>query len=90
MAKYLLDEGAQLEAKDEWQGRALHMAALYGHDKVVDLLVERGADVRGPLFCSLCVHGQASQVEKAGRKGNTLRAKTCPLMSHPSSLRVVV
>lgn len=48
MAKYLLDEGAQLEAKDEWQGRALHMAALYGHDKVVDLLVERGADVRGP------------------------------------------
>jgi ankyrin repeat protein len=50
VAKYLLDEGAQLEAKDEWQGRALHMAALYGHDKVVDLLVERGADVRGPFL----------------------------------------
>lgn len=46
VVKYLLKEAsAQLEAKDEYQGRPLHMAALYGHDKVVEFLLNHGAEV---------------------------------------------
>jgi ankyrin repeat protein len=49
IAKHLVQEGAQIEAKDEWGCRALHQAALYGHDHVVTWLLEKGAEVGSGL-----------------------------------------
>ena len=40
----LLDAGVDINAPGTQSIRALHQAAFYGHEEVVDLLLERGAD----------------------------------------------
>ena len=44
LAKYLLDRGAEIEARDENQSTALHYAAGYNSLAVAELLLDRGAD----------------------------------------------
>ena len=41
----LLENGADVTAKDSEEGTALHWAAWYGHEPVVRLLLEKGADI---------------------------------------------
>lgn len=43
MVRYLLDAGAQMQGV--YNGNPLHFAAQYGHEDVVDLLIERGIDI---------------------------------------------
>lgn len=42
----LLDAGVDINAPGNQSIRALHQAAFYGHEELVDLLLERGADMR--------------------------------------------
>ncbi len=42
---YLLDAGAQIDAKGYFGATGLHWAAINGHSKAVDLLLARGASV---------------------------------------------
>ncbi|KAI9888491.1 MAG: hypothetical protein M1814_006882 [Vezdaea aestivalis] len=44
ITKLLLDKGADIEAKDNYERTALHLAAENGHEAVVKLLLEKGAD----------------------------------------------
>jgi ankyrin repeat protein len=52
VARYLLDEGADLEAKGVFGGTALQWAAIQGHEETALWLVEEGADRtrRDPVF----------------------------------------
>jgi ankyrin repeat protein len=43
----LLDNGADIEQRNMWGGRALHVAAYNGHEEVVRLLLDNGEDMRG-------------------------------------------
>jgi len=47
MAKFLLDNGANIEALDKWKRAPLHLAAEFGKLEVVKLLLSKGADVNG-------------------------------------------
>jgi ankyrin repeat protein len=40
-----LEQGADVNARDQWERTALHYAAEKGHKEVVELLLEHGADV---------------------------------------------
>jgi ankyrin repeat protein len=44
-AKFLLDQGVDLDAKDESGNTPLHLASIYRQDEIVDLLIEHHADV---------------------------------------------
>jgi len=44
--KVLVEEGADIETKDNGGRTLLHQAASRGHEAVVRLLVEDGADIR--------------------------------------------
>jgi ankyrin repeat protein len=50
VASLLIDEGADLEYKDDDQIRPLHIAVDQGHKDMLKLLVEKGVDInaRGP------------------------------------------
>ena len=43
MVKLLLDRGAAIEAKDDDNQIALHLAARWSYAEVVELLLDRGA-----------------------------------------------
>lgn len=43
----LLDAGNPIEARNKFRNRPLNLAALRGQLSVVELLVERGADING-------------------------------------------
>ncbi len=45
LAKYLLDRGAKIEARDKWQRNPLHLAARYDSRAVAELLLDRGAEI---------------------------------------------
>jgi uncharacterized protein len=45
VVEYLLDEGAQVDAKGVFGGTGLHWAAINGHRKTVELLIARGASL---------------------------------------------
>lgn len=62
IVKMLLEAGADLEAKDEWEQTPLTRAAIYGSTSAVRLLLEKGADVESrdnlgwvPLLSAACV-----------------------------------
>lgn len=42
---FLLDKGANLHAKDNWEGRPVHYAACSGNPPVVEYLLAKGADL---------------------------------------------
>ena len=44
MTELLLENGANINAFDRQERRALHWAAFSGHDEIVKLLLEHGAD----------------------------------------------
>jgi ankyrin repeat protein/SAM-dependent methyltransferase len=44
-AKFLLDQGADVNVKDEKGNTPLHLASVFGHDEIVDLLIHQKADV---------------------------------------------
>ncbi len=45
-ARFLLDQGADFNAKGEGGNTPLHLASIYRHDEVVDLLIQHNADVK--------------------------------------------
>jgi uncharacterized protein len=45
VVEYLLDHGAQIDAKGVFGGTGLHWAAINGHEKTVALLIARGASL---------------------------------------------
>ena len=43
--KQLLNQGADIDARDEAQNTALHLATRQGHQDIMHLLIAHGADV---------------------------------------------
>jgi len=43
--KQLLNQGADVNARDEAENTALHLATQHGHQDIMRLLIEQGADV---------------------------------------------
>ena len=43
--EHLLDHGADLEARDQWNWTPLHAACFWGRSDIARLLLDRGADV---------------------------------------------
>ena len=80
--KRLLNEGADVNAKDEDGWTPLHWAAYYGHLNVVKLLVDRGADVNAkskagetPLHWA-AANGHLDVVEFLVDRGADVNAKS--------------
>jgi hypothetical protein len=50
--KYLLSQGADVNAQGGWFGNALQATSFSGHEKMVELLLSKGADVsaQGGIF----------------------------------------
>jgi ankyrin repeat protein len=46
-ARFLLDQGADLDVRDENGNAPLHLASIFRHDEIVDLLIRHKADVDG-------------------------------------------
>ncbi len=80
--KQHLDNGVDVNSKDESQGTALHLAAVTGHKEIVELLIAKGADVDAkdnhgwtPLHYTVSgVHKEIVEILIA--KGADVRAKT--------------
>ncbi|CAK7200143.1 hypothetical protein SEUCBS139899_002833 [Sporothrix eucalyptigena] len=49
-ARLLLDEGANIEAKDRDQRTPLDLASRRGHTALIELLIDRGADIQGTKY----------------------------------------
>ncbi|EKX51651.1 hypothetical protein GUITHDRAFT_66081, partial [Guillardia theta CCMP2712] len=43
--RFLVEQGADLHARDSWNKTALHLAAELGHYDICDYLIRSGADV---------------------------------------------
>ncbi|KAJ5225481.1 hypothetical protein N7468_006706 [Penicillium chermesinum] len=63
----LLDRGADVNTHDRLYGSALHAACIRGHSNVVQVLVDRGADIEGEHFESAlqaaCAGGHSNIVQ---------------------------
>ena len=55
LARLLLEAGADIEAKTKNGYMALHLAAQYGHQWIIDLLLEYGAPPDALTYVSNCV-----------------------------------
>jgi len=51
VVRLLLEKGADIEAKDEFEETALIKAAEYGYEAIVRLLLEKGADIEAKDKC---------------------------------------
>ena len=45
ISEYLIEHGADVNAKDKWGWTPLHETAYYGYPEICELLIEHGADV---------------------------------------------
>ena len=77
----LIDQGADLHAKDNYGCTPLHLACVNGHAEVVKALLEKGADVHAkdshgmtPLHYA-CMNGHAEVVKALLEKGADVHAK---------------
>jgi len=62
--KQLLDQGADVNAKDADENTALHLATKQGHQDIMRLLVEHGADVNAQNdFASTPLHLTERNIE---------------------------
>ena len=57
VVRYLLDEGADVNARENWGGTPLLEAAYYGHVDVIKELLLRGADIN-----ATCAQGTALDI----------------------------
>ena len=80
--RYLLSQGAYVNAQGGWYGNALQAASAEGHEKIVELLLKAGADVNaqgggyGNALRAASAGGHEKIVElllKAGADVNALR-----------------
>ena len=66
MIAFLLDKGADIKSRGQWDGTPLHWAAWWGAKSAADVLLKRGTpvDVRGDQFGSTplfwAAHGSAN------------------------------
>lgn len=65
--RYLLDQGATIEGD---QAYALHMAAYYGHDEVLSLLLERRADPDTQIYRENWGTGKTALFYASGHSGS--------------------
>lgn len=77
--RLVLDGGAEVNAVDEDGNMALHHVVDKGFDRVVELLVSRGADLgasnrRGQTPLAIVARGRTGNVEAAAATVNVLRA----------------
>jgi ankyrin repeat protein/L-ascorbate metabolism protein UlaG (beta-lactamase superfamily) len=86
--KFLLSKGADLSARNEREGTALHYAALYGHQEVLDLLVAGGAAIEArddggftPMTWA-CYAGHTDLVERLISLGADLENRSISGMTH--------
>ncbi|KAH0559391.1 hypothetical protein GP486_004095 [Trichoglossum hirsutum] len=81
IVKLLMENGAEVEAKDGYRSPSLHMAAQEGHEAVVELLVKKGANVEvKDMFEYTSLHraaqrGHEAVVELLVKKGANVEAK---------------
>jgi hypothetical protein len=72
IARILLDNGADIDARGQWGGTPLHWAAMVGGKDMVQLLLDHGADVGvktegfGSTPLLWAAHGSAMMVRPAG------------------------
>jgi ankyrin repeat protein len=69
ICRLLLDEGAQVGAKDSIGGTPLHFAAWDGHVEIVRLLCDRGADVEARTYDNIFRPG-SRPLHYAARSGH--------------------
>lgn len=82
MVSWLLRNGADLEARSQYQGTALHASAANGYSAVVQYLLEYGADIEAqdnagwtPLHCA-AKDGHEEVVRLLLQKGANIAART--------------
>ncbi|OKL57360.1 hypothetical protein UA08_07438 [Talaromyces atroroseus] len=79
--KYILSQGANVNAHGGIHGNALHVASLRGHEKVVELLLRKGADIsaqggsKGTALHMASSRGHEKIVELLLRKGANINAQ---------------
>lgn len=70
MVMMLLEDGQYIEAKNEYDWMALHMAAERGHAVIVQLLIDKGASVNAVIKVPVNTTSGATALHLAARNGH--------------------